>query len=265
MHLLSLLLAGFCTLAPAAPQDPPAVPRQATPSLQLQHARQVKSAARGTRGAARIEALDRAVAAYAAVTEYWPEPGPVAAEAAFRRGEIQRSLGREGPARASFLEVLDLGPGTAFHPRALLELGHLRRRAGEYGQALERYRQVLEIQGVPLRYANDSREWTARVLLDTAEWKGAAEAARSWKAHAEGPVEIVRAADLEARALAGQGLLDEASRVLEGLREDLADLAADPTPEGEALQRAFERMKAPAEIEKARASSKAVSQPASGF
>ncbi len=221
------------------------VPRMPTAAAQLAHAGRIRAKVRGTRGAARVEALEAALAAYRAVTEFWPDGGSVLAEAAFRRGEIQRTLGRPGEAIAAFQEAFDAGKGTGFRPRALLEIGHVHRRAARFEQALESYGRVLALEGVALRQRNDAREWTGKVHLQLGDWTEAAAAFAAWAANAESGPEIVRAADLEARAWIQAGELERAEEVLQRTRSSLESLAQEPGKEAEALRRALERMKAP--------------------
>ncbi|MFQ5748533.1 MAG: tol-pal system YbgF family protein [Planctomycetota bacterium] len=252
----SLLVAGLALLQSGEIQ------KQPTAAAQLNYAKKVKGEARGTKGAGRIQALDRAILAYEAVANYWPDGGAILGEAAFRRGEIQRTLGRSGLARGAFQEAFDGGKGTVYASRALLELGHLHRRAGEFGQALKEYQKVAGLPNVRLRYLNDSREWIGKVEFKLGEWEKAAQAFAAWAANAESPVEVVRAADLEAQALLGAGKIDQADARIEKVRLDLGPLATEPTKEGAQLQKALERMKSPELIQLARAAKAASTAPA---
>lgn len=224
------------------------VPKLPTPAAQLAHAKKVKAESRGTKGAARVQALEKALHAYQSVRQYWPKSGVIAAEAAFRRGEIQRTLGRPGLARGAFQEAIDQGTDTVFVPRSLLEIGHLHRRAAEFDQSILHYRRIQEIKAVPLRYLNDSREWLGKVYLELEQWQPAATSFREWATNAESPIGIVRAVDLEALAWVGAGDLEQANLRVQQVRQDLEGLAEEPTKEAAALAKALERMKAPAAI-----------------
>ncbi|HEX9792614.1 MAG TPA: hypothetical protein VGC54_01395 [Planctomycetota bacterium] len=246
---LFLAVPMFQSPVPVPPEPPPAVqvavPRQATASLQLAHAKTVRAAARGASGAARVEALQEAATAYQAVTDHFPGHGVVQAEAAFRRGEIQRALGRTGLARAAFLEAYDAGNGTDYAARGLIEVGHLHRRAAEFDQALAHYRKVREIPGVLLRYSNDSLEWECKALLRVGAFEEAGRVAALWSANAEGPLDVVRAADLEIQALVGMDALDRAEARLAQVQAQLEPFVQEPSKEAEQLRKALERMKAP--------------------
>ncbi len=252
----TLLVAGLALLQNGE------IPKQPTAAAQLAYAKKVKGEARGTKGAGRIQALDRAILSYEAVANYWPDGGTLLGEAAFRRGEIQRTLGRSGLARGAFQEALDAGKGTVYASRALLELGHLHRRAGEFGDALKEYGKVAAIPNVRLRYLNDSREWTGKVEFKLGEWEKAAKAFAAWAANAESPVEVVRAADLEAQSLLGAGKVDQAAARIEKIRLELGPLASEPTKEAVQLKKALERMKSPDLIAQARAAKAAATVPA---
>ncbi len=248
--------------AAALPQAPPVeTPKLATAQAQLEQAKEVKKLSRGTKGAARVAALDRACEAFGDVVGLWPESGPVTAEAAFRQGEIHRTLGRPGPAKGAFLTAVEQGLGTPFAARGQLEIGHIHRRAAEFPAALKAYGAVLERKDADLRYRNDAYEWTGKVQVQLDHWGQAAAAFRKWGDNAEGPVELVKAADHEALALLGAGELAQAkARSLE-VQAQVEDLAAEPGKEAARLRKALDRRKAPEAIAAAEAEA-AASKPA---
>jgi len=77
-------------------------------------------------------------------------------------------------------------------------------------------------------------------------------AARDWEKHAEGPVEEVKARDLQILALLGAGDWRKAEQELARLRKAMKRMASAPTREGAQLEKALEGMKAPQAIELAR-------------
>jgi tetratricopeptide (TPR) repeat protein len=216
--------------------------------VQLRSAKTIKSESRGTKGAARVLALDKACAAYDAVVKYWPESGVLTAEAAFRSGEINRSLGRPGAAKGSFEVAFDQGEGSTFAPRAILEIGHIHRRVSEMDKALEYYGRLASIKGVPVRYLNDSREWAGKVHFEIGHWEKALDAFKQWSVNSEGPIEQVKAVDLQLRCLLELKQIDAGRALLAKTMEELTPLSEEPSKEGVRLKRALERMKAPSQF-----------------
>jgi len=220
---------------------------------QMALAQQAKAKARGLRGVPRLTQMQEAADAFQAVARFWPKQKEVVAEACFRRGEILRSMGEVGAARGSFEEAAAVGrKGMDFTVRSYLELGHLCRRAFEHEEALAFYRKARDCKKVSLRYNNDGREWLTRMLLEIFSWKEARLAARDWEKHAEGPVEEVKARDLQILAWLGLGEWRKAEKELERLQKSMLRMASAPTREGKQLKKALEGMKAPDAIELAR-------------
>ncbi len=241
---LSLMMTGALML----PQEPVQIPKLATAKAQLDQAKEAKKQSRGTKGAARVAALDQACEAFGAVMDHWPDSGVIVAEAAFRQGEIHRTLGRPGPAKGAFQTAVDQGKGTAFRVRGQLEIGHVHRRAAEFPKALKAYSAVLQMQEADVRYRNDAFEWTGKVQVQLEAWGKAAAAFRKWGDNAEGAAELVKAADLEALALLEAGQLPQAKARVAEVRSQAEDLAAEPSKEAARLRKALDRMKAPAAI-----------------
>jgi len=217
---------------------------------QLLVAKQVKGEARGLRGIARIKQMKAAAEAFQAVAHFWPKEKEQVVEANFRRGEVLRSIGEAGAARGAFEDVIGvLKSGNDYVVRAYLELGHLCRRAFEHQEALDYYAKAKNCKKVSLRYNNDGREWLARVNLEVFAWKEAQYAAKDWEKHAEGPVEEVKARDLQILAILGGGQRRVAEKELDKLRRQMKRLASAPTREGRQLEKALDAMKAPKAIE----------------
>lgn len=220
---------------------------------QMSTAQHLKAKVRGLRGVPKLTQMQEAADAFQAVARYWPREKEIVAEACFRRGEILRSMGEAGAARGAFEESAAVGSkGLDFTVRSYLELGHLCRRAFEHEDALAFYRKARDCKKVSLRYNNDGREWLTRMLLEIFSWKEARLAARDWEKHAEGPVEEVKARDLQILALLGSGEWRKAEKELEKLHKSMKRMASAPTREGKRLQKALEGMKAPGAIELAR-------------
>jgi len=235
--------------APAAAAEPAAQAaagaRADSPEEQLLQARQQRADAMGRRGPERIRALEAAAEAYALVSQFWPQAAGAVAEAAFRRGEILRTLERDGEAYGSFLEALDAADAAGdelLGVRARLELGRGQRRAGRRLRAIEWFAEAAERGAAPLRQRNDAREELAELRLELAQWEAALAAARDWRGSAESDPEEARALLLETRALRGLGHLLESNRLLEEMAARLRERARDPEPEGAQARRALEQI-----------------------
>jgi tetratricopeptide (TPR) repeat protein len=216
------------------------------PSLdeQFAYAKNCRNIATQYHGLARLVQLQRAVQAYLAVDEYWPGVGALQAEAAFRRGEVLLMLDREGAAWGAFQQAMDRGIGTDFRPRALLQMGHIQRRRGQYGNALVLYARLRAMPDLGLRQANDAREWLGKSWMDLGQFDQAVEVFELWAACAENPLETVRATDLQALALLRLGKVNTARELLGQLRLQYQDLASENTEEAGDLFRALRRLRA---------------------
>lgn len=212
---------------------------------QLQHAKACKADARGTKGAARVAAMNKACQAYDAVVSYWPDSGVVTAEAAFRSGEINRTMGHIGVAKGRFEVSFDNGEGSTFASRALLEIGHIHRRESEMDKALEYYGRVAALKGAPIRYINDSREWAGKTHFELGHWEKSIVALEEWYKNAEGPIEQIKSVDLQVQCLINLQQPVKAQQMLDEVLENLSPLAEEPSKESAKLKRAIERMKAP--------------------
>ena len=226
--------------------------------VQMAKAKQCKKESRGLSGEARFEAMKKTIVAYRAVAIHWPGVGPIRAEAAFRRGEIHRTLGDRGAARGAFEEALDAGGKTPFGPRALLEIGHLHRRALEIGLAVRYYRQALNFRGVFLRQKNDAREWLSRTWLLAKDGPRAAMWGSRWRANAEDPREEARAGDLEIQAWLLADNFTQAETVWKQLQLRLLPLTQEPTKEAKALASLLARLKGPRLLEEAKSKRESV-------
>lgn len=248
MKLLITLMAAALPLLPGE-----TVPQLETASDQLVAAKQAKSATRGLKGADRIQAMEKAIAAYEAVALYFPEASAEVAEASFRVGEMHRTLGERGAAQAAFEAAFDAGEGIAFRPRALLEIGHLHRRTKEFEQAIHYYGRVVGLAESGAKYANDAHEWTGRTWMTLKDWDQALAAFSAWIAQAEGDLELVKASDWAARAEIAAGSLEAADKRILLLQQQLQEACLEPTKQAVALQKALGKLKSPALLEKARA------------
>ena len=250
--MISLLVLGFVVpLAMAAElmAPPPGLPlRLSDAEAQYRAARQTHRAASGARGARRWLELERALRAYRAVEQYWPRESDHCAEAAYRRGEVERSLERPGRARAAFESVLDHRADPDWAARARLQLAVLCDRRGEPGEALRRLAEVVAAPRVSPKWRNRARERRADLLLELGHPAAAYSTAATWLPEVSSTVEQVRAVDLQARARLQQGRAAEAVELITTLDAAVAPLTRYPGEEAAVLRRALARMLARAAL-----------------
>jgi tetratricopeptide (TPR) repeat protein len=256
-RLLSWLAVMWLVTIPwaTAAQQPPdwaqpdQVARSESAEAQLQHAAEAHAASRGRKGPRRLQLLYQAIACYRAVQQFWPEDKAECAVAGFRRGEIHRALEESGAARGAFEEVLEAAPRSHdLHIRALLELGHLDRRDRRWHDAVGWYQRAVDCEQASLCYRNDAREWIVKVHLGTMAWASAEAAVARWLPYCEGPVEEIKAIDLQFLARIGGRHFRAVVKGMEALRKRMEVLAGAPTAEGRRVRRALDSMKAPAAL-----------------
>lgn len=262
--ILALLL---CVLPAAAQELGPAerkwletvVPRMATPEAQLGHARRLKREMGAKTGEELVFWRKLAVEAYQSVRVFHPEARAVAAEAAFRAGEILRSAEQDGPAAAEFRWCAEHARGTDFRARARLELGHLERRAERWREAVELYVDVAaDPEAAPAR-REDAWLWagTAWSALGRAE-----DARTAWRRVAEqGSDDLLRVRAFDELALAWlvTGDLEAAAGELARALEALSPRALEETESGERVRDALLRMRIVTELPRAIAARRASS------
>ena len=177
----------------------------------LAAAKQSRRTAFKKTGEEKRKILEQTVAAYRLVLQHHEDEGDLCAEAAFRIGEIERSLGDAPAARAAFEQTVSRrDDAPRFAARALNELGHLARRAGDLEAALETYRRVPSEFPAQDAEAVKALTWGGKMLLQLDRGE---DARTMWlsigRLHPSEPVAAVRAADL-----ASQSALDEGDRAL---------------------------------------------------
>ena len=262
--LATVLLAGSAAAAPSVPAGAlevsaradaapagEAVPKRPTAREQLDYATGLKTGLRGQTGPARDEGRAAAVRAYRAVRELFPAEAPVCAEAAFRAGELLRSSGDNGAAVTEFRYAREHGGETPFRVRALLEIGHVERRAQRFQEALTAYEGVSTDAAATPGQKDDASLWAGTVY---AELGRPDDARRAWTRvaeSAEDPLDRVRAYDQLALAAVGRGDLEGAAGLLERCREALADSAAEETKLGERVRNAVADMRAHDAVQRA--------------
>ncbi len=247
-----LALAGLMLFSPADPAATPAAGAKAGPGAQaqLEIAKQERRKANKTSGEEKRSILEGTIAQYQKVLELHGEDGPACAEASFRIGEIERSLGDAPGARAAFETTLSFGKDAPrFAARALNELGHLARRSGDAGAAIAAYERVLAEFPAEEAEAVKSLTWIGKVEAS----RGNAEKARTaWLSIADRypalPVQAVRAADLAALDALEAGDADAAQAIVDRTRARFSAENKDQPWWSPEVEQALGKMKAPARL-----------------
>lgn len=244
MKSMTIVKAAAALLLGAAPSLCGAeVPRQADAKAQLKYAAGLKKGLRGLKGEERRTVLQSIAEAYAVVGRFFPEAVTETAEASFRLGETRRTLGDRDGAMAAFERTVELKGHRRFGARAMLEIGHLYRRAKKLPDAAATYEKTAkEYSDLP-----DQRDaawlWVGKVRF---AMKDALAARAAWSLVAEkstDPLDQIRAYDLIAGSFLAEGKTTEAQAAVEKCQHALAPVAEEPSSRGSRVKRALERMK----------------------
>jgi tetratricopeptide (TPR) repeat protein len=233
------------------PEAPISTPKKDSAEAQLKYAQTLRQALRGAEGEARGVARKAAIAAYRALREYFPDDAPACAEAAFRASELLRAENEREAALAELVIARDRGAGTPFHGRALLEIGHVQRRAQNFQEALVAYEAVLSDTNTTQRQKDDASLWAGHVY---ASLKRPDDARRAWQRVADGaedPIDRIKAYDCMAQAAIEKGDLDGAAALLEHCREALSEAASEETRLGDRVRNALSGMRAHDDLQRA--------------
>ncbi|MCK6445183.1 MAG: hypothetical protein L6Q99_02220 [Planctomycetes bacterium] len=226
-------------------------PKLDTADAELARAGAWKRRARTLRGGERLRALGGAVEAYRAAIRHWSDQPLVAAESAFRAGEVLRALERDSEARAEFETARRVGRDTSFAARAGLELGHLARRAGDVEGARDTYLSVARDERCERRYRDDAELWAARMEHELGRSDVARLGFESLARSAESVLDRIEAYDEWCASFVDVGDLEAAAGVLALCREASNDLALEETPLGERVRSALTRMHSIRRLEQA--------------
>jgi len=214
----------------------------------LAAAASAKRAAQKLEGDERDGALQAAAAKYAGISGTEAFTAGERAEAAFRGGEILRSLDKLDEADGQFARAVDLGEeseaGREFAGRGLLERAHLRRRANDAEGALALYTEVSRRFGDQRRSAAHARTWSGKLLLKAGRLDEAAQKLLGFaEAYPEYAVEAVRDADLLAVAQAEAGDETAARTTIERLRRELEPIMAKGDKAADEVQAALDNLR----------------------
>ena len=250
--LLALLLSLTASALPVcarAADDP--VKKCENAEAQLKLATELRNAMRSLEGAERDAARAHALAGCRAVRQYFASECWACVEASFRAGEILRSAGDFEGAAAEFGLAREQKCESPFRVRALLELGHLQRRAKALDKALASYEAAIADRGATASQRDDASLWAGSVFQDL---QRPDDARRAWQRVAdagEDPLDRIRAYDRIAALLITTGDLEGAAGTIEHCKEALAGPAAEETRSGERVRSALASMRAVEELQRA--------------
>ncbi len=173
------------------------------------------------------------------------------AEGAFRAGEILRAQDRGEDARQRFqlaASLTDDPDAQSFPARALLELAHLARRAGDDAEALALYGRIGRDFATERRTAAHALTWTGKLLLKEDGWtenteRGVEALLRFGSTYLEYAGEAVRNADIAAVRCAQEGDRKRAALILASIRARCVEPLAKGGRKAQKLQASLDRMK----------------------
>lgn len=225
------------------------IPKQETPKSQLKYASSLKRERKGLKGEEKRSHLKEVAEAYAAVGRYFPESIAEVSEASFRLGEIRRTLRDRDGAFIAFEKAYELKGNRRFAARALLEIGHLHRRAKEFPQAISTYEKVVKEFPDQEDQRDSALLWVGRARLASKDNRGARTAWKEVLKKSSDPMDKLKAYDL----IAGSYLSDEevakARETIEKCKVELSPLAEEDSSQGARLKKALERMRSVKKLE----------------
>jgi tetratricopeptide (TPR) repeat protein len=186
------------------------------------------------------------VKAYEQVVHDHPEAREECAEALFHEGEILRSLKEDAQAQAKLEKVLDYKDVPRFRARALIECGNLKRRAGDWKDALALYRQVVSEHTDMRSEMATAWTWAGRAQLALGQHdEGRAELLSFEEEFPEFPARAIRNIDEAAVSLIEDGKTAEAQLLIEACRTRFKEKAEQEDSVSDEIERALTRMRAP--------------------
>ena len=239
--LVSIVLAASAGSRPAAVQDPSATPQAAWELLE--HASRLRSRLSGLEGAALFRAREELLSTLRSVRQRYPSHKLVAAQAAFRAGELLRAWNEPKAAQAEFEQARELGRGTEFEARSALELAHLQRRLGRLEQALAGYTSVLALHGAAPGVVDTARLWLGRVQLDLGRRGEARSTFAELAQAARSPQVRIDAYDELALEAIGRGDLEGAAGIVDLCLRQLHAQSLEDSQLGRDVGTALDRMR----------------------
>lgn len=249
----SACLAALAVAAPAAVVVVQGTGAQAAAaaSAALRRAADLRKDLVGLEGPDREAAREKVLEAYRRVWRDFPEQRILAAEAAFRAGELLRAWERPAAARAEFSRAIALGEGTPFDLRARFELAHIQRRGGELEAAQAAFAALAASRDASSAVRDAARLWQGRLLFALGRRGEAVRVLELVAEHGSSPLDRVEAYDELALQLLRNHDLEGAAGRLEQCREALAERAEERGELGERLRDALQSMRSVVALQRA--------------
>lgn len=212
---------------------------------QLKIAGQTRRQAFKKSGEEKQAILEASLLEYRKIFEQFGEQQVTCAEAAFRVGEIERTLGNAAAARTAFEKVQEyVKSAPTFAARALCELAHIARREQRIDDALATYQSVLERFPSEEEQAVLALTWVGKVE----ERRGKTEEARkAWLSIAERfpskPIPAIRAADLAALSALSDDDPETCRQIIDSTRSRFGAANKDQAWWSPKVEEALKKMK----------------------
>lgn len=243
---LGALMSG-ASRAQEPPEPRPEGGRNVHPAVA--EARAKEAALKGLKGAARIAAQTAAADAWADAADALADDKLRAASARASEAELRATYGDLEKAEAAWKAVLELAPEKR-GPQALLGLGDLERRRNKHEQALAHYEDLIKRFPNSGARLQEAYVWAGKLHVHAGRMEKAREAYMQVIRTTVSVVRLAEVYDLLIDTYLREGKLEEARRSLAEGREALARLGKLGPTQAKAVEKALERMRAPARIER---------------
>ena len=178
-------------------------------------------------------------------------PGPLAAEALFRAGELLRANGQTDRALDVLAEATEVDQPGSFACRAWYESGHLLRRLGRMRAAIDAFAEAAKAPGGELRRRELGGLWRARCLRESDEDHEAEIALRDLVKHITDPCVRLDAYDELIGLLVDEGRVAGAVGYFAAAKASVRDELFQATELGDRVRQAVDEMRALDVLQKA--------------
>jgi len=199
----------------------------------------------------RAERRRAAALMFRSVRESFPLEPELAAEAGFRAACEFAQAGDTEDAAYELQQLAASEAPATWRCRAWLELGHLRRRAGRYDEALDAYLRASRIDEAQRSWRDDASIWTGKTQVQAGDLR-AAQRTFAWTTEHDADVFTrIRAYDEWALSWIASDDLESAAAVLDRCRTATREVALEATARGEQVRRRLASMRCIAALERA--------------